>query len=222
MNNIFNLQITPAVKNILYINIMCYLLINVIDYDLLIYNFGAFYFNSFRFKIWQIITYTFIHYDIYHLIFNMYALLIFGQKLEDRWGTLKFLQYYIYTGIGALVLHMLFIGLKIKNITGCFIINEFSHIPQSVFDIYNIPLIGSSGVIFGLLTAFSLYFPNYYLQIILFPIPIKSKYFIMIYMLFELYLGIYNFNGDKIAHFAHIGGIFSGYLIIKLWNIINY
>ncbi len=218
----FDIKITPVVKNILIINLLFFSATHLIDYNFIIYNFGVFYFDSFRFRIWQIITYMFIHIDLSHILFNMYALFIFGQQLENFWGSKKFLQYYIITGVGALLIHMIFMSLEINSIIGQFTIKDFTNIPQEVFNIYNIPIIGASGVVFGLLLAFGIVFPNILLHIIIFPIPIKAKYFIIIYGLFELLLGIMKINGDKIAHFAHIGGIICGYILIKIWQFMKY
>src|SRR3546814_1442582 len=94
--------------------------------------------------------------------------------------------------------------------------------PTFSFDLFakaNAPLIGVSGAVFGLLLAFGMMFPNVYLMMIFLPIPIKAKYFVILYGVMELFLGAARFEGDNVAHFAHLGGLVTGFILIKIWNI---
>lgn len=198
--------------------------------------FGAFYWESGQFKPWQIITHMFMHGSFMHIFFNMFALWMFGTAIERVWGAKRFLTYYLITGFGAFVLHYAVVAFQIQQL-----ITEVS--PEMLDDIrtngmdylmsnrnytnptfaelnllYNIPVVGASGAVFGILLAFGMMFPNTKLMLIFFPVPIKAKYFVMGYGAIELYSGIANNPGDNVAHFAHLGGMLFGYILIKYWN----
>ena len=151
-----------------------------------------------NFKIWQPISFAFLHGNILHLAFNCLAIYIFGSLIEKTLGARKFLKYYIFcTGISSL-LHLLTI--KILNFP-------------------TFPVIGASGGVFGILAAIAFFYPNKIIMLIIPPIPIKAKYFIIIYGIIELYFGLSG-GGHNIAHFAHLGGLIGGYLILRL-NLLN-
>ncbi len=164
---------------------------------------GLHYFQSEGFKIHQLITYMFLHdvHGIEHIFFNMFAVYMFGRTIETIWGGKQYLFFYLITGIGA--------GL-VQEVVWYFTLNPMY---------YDIALtVGASGAVFGILLAFGMMFPNAPLYIIFFPIPIKAKYMVIGYGLIELFLGVSNRSGDNVAHFAHLGGMLFGIILILYWK----
>ena len=214
-------RITDVVKHLLIINILMYLgsmllgnpsieMINelanerggtFVDWGR--YRLAMFYPTSEYFRPFQIVTHMFMHGDLGHLFFNMFALFMFGPPLEERWGAQRFLFYYLLTGFGALGLHLFAQQVEI-NMTGAFYLK-------------NVPVLGASGAVFGLLAGYGMMFPNSVIQLIIPPIPLKAKYFVLIYAGVELFLGLGNFNAG-VAHFAHVGGALFGFLLILYWR----
>lgn len=221
-----------VVKNLLIINGLFFLAMLTTDQRFMVNVFGVHYFDSDLFRIWQPITYMFMHGSFFHIFFNMYAVFLFGSAIETVWGPKRFLQYYIYTGLGALVLQMGITAFEIYQLTGgiltgpytagCQIVGNTYQCPDGVslqlFTLANVPLVGASGAVFGLLLAFGMLFPNVELMLIFLPVPIKAKYFVILYGLIELFMGAARFEGDNVAHFAHIGGLVTGFILIKVWN----
>ncbi len=194
---------------------------------------GLFYFGSEEFKPFQLVTHMFAHGNFIHLAFNMLALAMFGTVLERAWGSRRFLIFYLITGFGAMILHEGVNALQIYNVTGeLFPTMSYPGIPTSeikdwmydqhavniVGGAYQIPVVGASGAIFGLLIAFAMLFPNTEMMLIFFPIPIKAKYFVPVYVVLELFLGVQNFEMDNVAHFAHLGGALFGFILVKIWQ----
>ncbi len=225
----------PVVKNLLIINVICFI------GGSLIFNrandlFGVYYPDSPGFQIWQVITYMFMHGGIAHIFFNMFALFMFGPILEQVFGSKRFLNFYLITGLGALVLQFAVQALEVYMIVDSFSAKAFlseidvanrsarvlSSLPaesrQTLLSIYTTPMVGASGAIYGLLIAFGYLFPNTPLMLIFLPVPIKAKYFIPVMILIELFLGVSR-TGTSVAHFAHIGGALFGFLLIKFWGI---
>ena len=171
----------------------------------------------------QIITYMFMHdtHSFAHVFFNMFAVYMFGRVLEQVWGPKRFLIFYMVTGIGA--------GL-IQELTWLYDLRDVVYAPQELVNIgggqilnkpefYNLFVtVGASGAVFGILLAFGMMFPNVPLYIMFVPIPIKAKYFVIFYGLAELFLGVASFHGDSVAHFAHLGGMLFGYILIRIWR----
>ena len=226
----------PVVKNILIINGLFFLATitlwsSNIDLRQVL---GLYYWHSQSFETWQIISHMFMHGSFTHIAFNMFAVWMFGSQLENLWGSKRFLNYYLLTGLGAAFLHFIIIHWQIKNLenilsyenintvleNGHVIINEGkNYINQNMRqlnNLYNTPVVGASGALFGLLIAFGLLFPNALLMFLFFPYPIKAKYFVLIYGIIELYLGLQ--NNSNIAHFAHLGGMIFGFIIIRYWQ----
>lgn len=197
MNNL-----TPVVKNLLIINVLMFIGTIWMGNERLIL--AAFYPTSELFQPYQLITYMFMHADMGHLFFNMFGLYMFGPPLEMVWGPKKFLLYYFITGFGALALHFL-----VKYI-------DFNYLGGATSGI-NIPILGASGSIFGVLTGFGVLFPNQRLMLLFPPIPIKAGLLVIIYAGLELFLGLGNFESG-VAHFAHLGGALSGFLMILYWQ----
>jgi len=156
------------------------------------------------FRPYQIITHMFMHAGIGHLFFNMFALFMFGPPLEVLWGPKRFLFYYFFCGFGALILHLFVKYLEIYYFGG--------HIWE-----INVPMLGASGAIFGLLLGFGMKFPETRLMLLIPPIPIKAKYFVLFIAALELFLGLSRMS-TGIAHFAHLGGALFGFLLILYWS----
>jgi membrane associated rhomboid family serine protease len=193
-NNSFYNSIPIVTRNILIINLIVWGACNLIQFplaDIL----GLHDWNN-GFYLYQLITYQFTHVAFFHLFFNMFALFIFGRVLESYWGPSRFLTYYLVTGIGAGLIQLAICYFQdISSIT-----------------------IGASGAIFGILLAFGMIFPNAPLMIIPFPFPIKAKYLVIGYGLIELWMGFANRAGDDVAHFAHLGGMLFGIVLILYWR----
>lgn len=197
----------PVIKNLIIINglflLGTYVVGNVYNVSLSYYL--AMYFpSSPLFEPWQIITHMFMHGGFEHLLFNMFALWMFGTRLENIWGGKKFLLYFIATGLGAAFLYELTNYLQFVN--GA--ISEYT--------LYTTAALGASGAVFGILMAYGMLYPNE-LVYIYFMIPVRVKYFVAIYGAIELWLG-FNESNSNIAHFAHLGGMLFGYLLIRYWK----
>ncbi len=228
-------NITPVVKNLLIINILVFIgsvsigrfFPNVMQY------LPVYYFNSPNFRVWEIISYMFMHAGLdhpEHILFNMFALFSFGPILEYSMGSKRFLNLYFICGIGAVVCNQLVQAYEVHAITGSFVIShpelestfaQYLGSGQKLANIYYEQTVGASGAIFGLLVAFGMMFPNLELMILFIPVPIKAKYIIPVYIVIELFLGYKQYSWDNTAHFAHLGGALIGYLMVKIWKLQN-
>ena len=195
------LQLTDVVKNLLIINIIMFLGVRffIEPNQLAVYYPGSPYFQPY-----QIVTHMFMHGNFMHLLFNMFAIYMFGPPVEAVFGPKRFLFYYLATGLGSFVLHMAVMHWELTS----------GSIPMSSMDI---PTVGASGAVFGLLVAYGMNFPNSVIQLLFPPIPLKAKYFVLIYAALELYLGL---SGKQpgVAHFAHLGGMLFGFFMIIYWK----
>ncbi|RZA00139.1 MAG: rhomboid family intramembrane serine protease [Sphingobacteriaceae bacterium] len=221
----------PVVKNLLIINIICFLPFLLFGKDMVenIYNLAAaHYFDSPLFRVWQPITYMFFHGGWMHIIFNMFALYSFGTIIEQHMGSKRFFNFYFICGLGGIALQLLVQAIEVYNITGGLTIADptldssylqFGEKAQALYSIYHSSMVGASGAIFGLLIAFGMLYPNTELMIMFIPVPVKAKYIIPVYIVLELFLGVKQFSGDSVAHFAHLGGALIGFLLIKLWGL---
>ncbi|HAN78486.1 MAG TPA: DUF1751 domain-containing protein [Bacteroidales bacterium] len=254
----------PVVKNLLIINALL-LLISYVSQNALGINLssilGLHHYQSSQFEPYQIVTHMFMHGDIFHLFFNMFALYMFGRVLEMVWGGKRFLIYYLITGLGAATLYSVvnawevsgflhdaqaFLNTPNPELFGQFLaehlpqlqtaniefIDEWKYNPDnlkyaqeaesfvlSIMDKrLNVPMVGASGAVYGVLLAFGMLFPNTELMLLFPPIPIKAKYMVMVYGAIELYLGFSNNPDDNVAHFAHLGGMLFGVILIKMWQ----
>lgn len=218
-NSGFFRSIPPVTKNLLIINLLCYLAQVVLSskgIDLVRWG-GLHYIGGDTFYIHQFITYMFLHGDFSHMFFNMFAVFMFGRTLESVWGQKRFLFYYFATGVGAgatqmLVWYLTYVAFPDPNL------QYFYGIAPPEVLLNQLTTIGASGAVFGILIAFGMIFPNAELFIIPFPFPIKAKYFVIGYGLLELFLGFSNNPMDNVAHFAHLGGLIFGLIIILYWN----
>ena len=189
---------TPVVLNLIIINALVYVAQLVLDRSIGLTNILALYsYDSEYFRPYQLVTHMFAHSPsmIFHILFNMYALWMFGSVLERVWGPKRFLIFYIICGLAAGVAQMLLVE--------------------------NGQAIGASGAIMGLLAAFAYLFPNTKFFILPFPFPIKAKFMVMIMAGIDLFGGLHPGNADNVAHFAHLGGMVMGFIIVLIWNKTN-
>lgn len=246
----------PVVKNLLIINGLMFLLKLSLGNDALGRSvldgiLGMHYVGSPLFKPWQLVTHMFMHGDFGHLFLNMFALFMFGGPIERTWGSKRFLNYYLLTGFGAVVLHTGINAFEVKQheadlaAYGVQVSAVDIAVTESAYDINSAQeelnaiqsssgapqdvlyrvfwdragvMIGASGAVFGVLLAFGMMFPNVQLFLLFPPIPIKAKYFVIGYGVLELFAGMSRSPDDNVAHFAHLGGMLFGFLIIRYWR----
>jgi membrane associated rhomboid family serine protease len=229
----------PVVKNLLIINVLAYvamIMLSSQDIDLTEY-FGLHFWKSEAFYPHQLVSYMFMHsFTITHLLFNMFAVWMFGKVLESVWGSKRFLIYYMVTGIGAGLIQLLVIYLRLMPLYNQLSPEDLSYITENGYQLLqegknftdpiagkinlllNVTTVGASGSVFGILLAFGMLFPNTELMLLFPPIPIKAKWFVIGYGAIELYSGVANNAGDNVAHFAHLGGMLFGFVMIKYWQ----
>lgn len=228
----------PVVKNLILINavmlLATYTAGSVMNIDL-IHTLGLHFPKSGLFRPYQIVTHMFMHGGITHLIFNMFALFMFGRVLETVWGPKRFFIYYIVTGLGAAFVHEMVIWAEYSSVAQLLSPEAVQDVLQrgpeliqqnltfgnptmaKLNDIVNAPTVGASGAVFGILLAFGVLFPNTQLLLLFPPIPIKAKWLVIGYGALELYLAITQ-PGSNIAHAAHLGGMIFGYILIRIWR----
>jgi len=227
-------QLPVVTKNILLINIILFLGCEAIP--ALKEPLTGFYFESDSFRIWQIITHMFMHGGVAHLFMNMFGVYMFGALLESYWGAKKFLNYYLVCGLGAFGLHQLISYFEIHHLISQMpseLVNEVltngrlalmeskNFVDKDAAQLnlaLNVGLVGASGCLFGLLIAYGMLFPNSELMLLFIPFPIKARYFVIGYGAIELLLALADRQGDNVAHYAHIGGMLIGYVILKFWQ----
>jgi membrane associated rhomboid family serine protease len=231
--NLWN-SLPVVTKNIIIICVLMFLGSNVIK--ALEPHLVAHYFRSEYFKPWQIVTHMFMHGSLSHLFFNMFGLFMFGKAVEYYWGAKKFLNYYLVCGLGAVCLHQAWTWYEIeqlatqvspRNLALLYDLGsnanfettkvEFDHL-QHIFNLMSSGMLGASGCLFGVLVAFGMMFPNAEMFMMFIPIPIKAKYMVAMYGVFELLAGFSNRSGDNVAHFAHLGGLLTGLIILLVWK----
>jgi membrane associated rhomboid family serine protease len=218
-------NLPPVVKNLLIINLLFFLATIVLQSkDIsLITELGLHYPDSPLFKPYQLVTHFFMHGSLGHIFFNMLSLVMMGMHLERIWGPKRFLLFYFVTALGAAFLHMLVQGIEIYQLSGSFFPyhNEIQ-MPignvNKVGELLSIPTVGASGAIYGLIMGFALLFPNTEFMLLFPPIPIKAKWFAILLGLYALYSGYLNSPKDSVAHFAHLGGMLFGFIMIKIWQ----
>ncbi|MDR1199022.1 MAG: rhomboid family intramembrane serine protease [Prevotellaceae bacterium] len=229
-------NIPVVTKNLIIINVLFWLATMIMTKLDLTEMLGLHYPASNGFYLHQIITYMFMHGSLSHLFFNMFAVYMFGRMLESVWGTKRFLTYYMITGIGAGLVNILVAYVRIK-------VAEADLSPDVITEIYregygilrrgmnytdpargqlniliNSITVGASGAVFGILLAFGMLFPNMQLYIIPLPFPVKAKYMVIGYGIIELFAGIVDMRGDNVAHFAHLGGMLFGIILVLYWR----
>lgn len=230
--------IPPVVKNLILINVIMLLALytaaGVFNVDLNA-ALGLYYPKSAQFKPYQIITHMFMHGGLAHLFFNMFALFMFGRVLESVWGPRRFFIYYFVSGLGAALTHEAVIGIQYARLVSDISPDQLQMVLDRGAEIWqsgrnfsdpdmrqlnmllNVPTVGASGAVFGILLAFGMLFPNTRLMLLFPPIPIKAKWFVIGYGALELYLAITQ-PGSNVAHAAHLGGMIFGYILIRIWK----
>ena len=240
-----NRNFPPVIKNLVIINVLCWLasiaLPRVKDIDI-VEQFGLHYWGSEAFKPYQLITYMFLHdtSSISHLLFNMFGLWMFGKDIELFWGKNKFLIFYFVTGIGAGIIQELVWHIDLSKAAEAFNayastkdINLLKPYLTNLTDHTYIPMgqlmalkekmlsaavtVGASGALFGVLLAFAMIFPQARMMLLFFPVPIRAPYFVAIYAVVELFYGVAQ-TADGVAHFAHLGGMLFGLILILIWK----
>ena len=229
----FMSNLPPVVKNIIIINFILWLAtlagpglfarfgVRIELADIL----GMHYWQAEKFNFTQMFSYMFMHGGFTHFFFNMFAVFMFGSTLEYTWGSRKFLIYYLITGVGAGIIQQFVWTIEFQPFINS-MNAAIASSPESTMQIMahkisqlNIPItVGASGSVFGILLAFGWLFPETRLMLLFPPIPIKAKYFVIGYGVLELFLGVANFAGDSIAHFAHLGGMLFGVIMILYWK----
>lgn len=232
-------NLPPVIKNLLIINILVFAADQLISAKtgidignwLALHNFRSEHFSPI-----QPVTYMFMHGSLTHIFFNMFALVMFGRVLEQVWGGKRFYVFYFVTGVGAALCQMCVsaihthalmasmspeaVDIVLKN--GYNVLMQGQNYVDPLMGKLNIaintPTVGASGAIFGVLLAFGMMFPNVQLMLIFPPIPIKAKWFVLGYGALELLAIIVPQANDNVAHFAHLGGMLFGFVLIKYWN----
>ena len=196
-----------VVKNLIIINAIVFV-VTMFAQNFMYGTFSLFYFTSPFFKPFQLITYMFMHGGFWHIFFNMFSLYMFGSVLENYWGGKKFSLYYMVCGIGAGLINELVMYLQIA----------FAETPGLVEAAINrVPTVGASGAIYGLLLAYGMMFPNNVLQFVFPPVAMKAKWMVIIFGAIELISGLSG-RGGNVAHFAHLGGMIFGIIMILYWK----
>ncbi|RLD29523.1 MAG: rhomboid family intramembrane serine protease [Bacteroidetes bacterium] len=239
--------ITDTVKHLLIINVIMFVGTMAIGNDQLFYRLFALYFpKNDLFQLWQIITHMFMHGNFQHILFNMFALWMFGTAVEQIFGKRKFIFFYISAGLGAALLQLGYYYFKFYS--GMDILTEAGFVQSQVMDVlssgfnrydtrwnslmsqdqlanfvgvFNSSMVGASGAIMGILVAYGMLFPNSKLMLIFLPIPIKAKYFIPAIIAIDLFSavsGVSIFSPNNTAYIAHIGGALTGFIIMYFWK----
>lgn len=237
------MRISETVKHLIIINVIMFVGTLTIGQGIFREWFSMYFPQNEAFKSWQIITHMFMHGDLMHLFFNMFALWMFGSAVEYYLGSKRFLFLYVSAGLGAVALqigyyYMEFLpaynnlinsGLTSDQIYQMLSTNKVLQGVsqaqlmelQQIFPIYNTSMVGASGCIMGIMAAFAMMNPNAELMMIFLPIPIKAKYFIPGIIILDLISGIRGqsiFGYGNIAHFAHVGGALTGFFIMWYWK----
>lgn len=246
MNNILG-NMPPVVKNLLILNVIMYIITSLGEMQGIPMTsmLGGYVFNSPLFEPYQLVSHFFMHGDLFHIFFNMFALVIFGSALEQVWGPKRFFIFYVATAFGAFVLHQL-VGyfevkaieeqlyaagytdlyklreniyqLRMGKISTFSIIGGTDSLVQSYIAGISVPVVGASGAVYGVLVGFGYLFPNTQLMLLFPPIPIKAKWLVIIMVGIALFNSIQSNPGDNIAHLAHLGGAVVGFIIVLFWQ----
>jgi len=233
-------SLPDIVKQLIIINVLFFLgsmSLGNAAYDLL----ALHYPQNPKFAPWQVVTHMFMHGSINHILFNMFGLWMFGGTLAQMWGRNKFLFFYLSTGLGAAALQLginyFQIGTVVEQLveagysataltetlqSGQYNTAWANVISQTelsqLLTSFNMSMVGASGALYGILVAFAFLFPNTELMIIFLPIPIKSKYFVPILLASDLFFGFSSYSLGPIAHFAHLGGAVTGFIMMWYWK----
>jgi membrane associated rhomboid family serine protease len=225
----------PVVKNLIIINVLVFigqLTIEHLTERLMLYPVMPAGFRSWlveqnalddyqKFQPYQIFTHLFSHSPTMfaHILFNMFALWMFGRILENVWGPKRFLFFYLASGVGAAALHLAMQYFRCEQVWQSIVAGNPPS-PEKILGAIS-PALGASGAIMGLFAAFAFLFPNTELIFLFIPFPIKAKWMVLIMVGLDLFGGFSNTSGDNVAHFAHLGGAITGFIIVFIWNKTN-
>ena len=197
--------IPPVTKHLLIINIIMFIATQL-NPVFMFKTFAMFYPASPLFQPWQVVTHMFMHGNFMHIFFNMYSLFLFGSVMEQSIGPRKYVIFYFLCGLGAVALH-----------TGVEAI-QFASVNSVVqYEILSTPTVGASGAIYGLFVGYAMLYPNNIISLIFPPVSLKAKWMMLIFVTIELVIGIFQTN-DGVAHFAHLGGVAMGVLLLLFWK----
>lgn len=205
-------RIPPVTRNLIIINVIIFVA-TLINESFMIGTFGLFYPTSPYFRWWQVITHMFMHGGFWHIFFNMYTLLIFGMVVENILGSKKFVLFYFICGLGAAALQ---IGTQYIEMQA-FISAGTQQALESMAQLKVTPTVGASGAIYGVLIGYAMLFPNAKMTLLFPPVTLSAKWMVIIFAAIELFTGIVGWV-DGVAHFAHLGGMLIGWLMIRWWK----
>ena len=213
-------QVLPVViKNLIIINALVWLAQITVGKDLLSIEdlFALHHFSSVHYHFWQFITYMFLHSSdsFFHILFNMFALWMFGSTLENLWGPAKFLSFYLVCGLGAGLTQAIALTYDISQYNAMFEAGQLG--AAELFALINVSTLGASGAVMGIFAAFAYTFPNSQMIILPIPFPIKAKWALLGLGILDVLGGISS-ESTGIAHFAHLGGAAVGIIIVMIWN----
>ena len=233
-------RVSEIVKHLIIINVI-FFIASIVFGELMFDLFAMHYPKNSDFILWQPITHMFMHGDITHILFNMFGLWMFGTPLEQMWGKQKFVFFYLSAGFGAVLIQTLVYNYDVMSVTQILLdngltntdVNNFfktgrlnTSLIQSVgeetlysgLQSFKAVMVGASGALYGILVGFAMLFPNVQLMLLFPPIPIKAKFLVPLLILFDLFFGFTSYSVGPIAHFAHIGGAITGFIMMWYWK----
>lgn len=230
----------PVVKNLLILNVVMFIVTVIGEQQgiRMTYVLGGYVFGSPFFEPYQMVTHFFMHGGLFHIFFNMFALVVFGSALEQVWGPKRFFIFYIATALGAFIFHQVVGYMEFKQIESALIADGYDmfevnkriselHVQGMIFTepllrdyqiAIGVPVVGASGAVYGLLAAFAYLFPNTQLMLLFPPIPVKAKWLVLFLVGIALFNSVRSQPGDNIAHLAHLGGAVVGFIIVLIWQ----
>ena len=208
-------SLPPVTKNLIIINVIVFVA-SLLNQNFMIGTFALFYPTSVYFHWWQVVTHMFMHGGFWHIFFNMYTLLIFGCVVERILGSKKFLFFYFICGLGAVALHLGVEYLQMQSYMQGAALGNATAI-QNIALIKNPPTVGASGAIYGVLMGYAMLFPESRMTLLFPPVTLSAKWMVAIFAAIELFTGVTGISAG-IAHFAHLGGMLIGWLMILSWR----
>ena len=208
-------SLPPVTKNLIIINVIVFVA-SLLNQNFMIGTFALFYPTSQYFHWWQVVTHMFMHGGFWHIFFNMYTLLIFGCVVERIIGSKKFLLFYFICGLGAVALHLGVEYLQMQSYMQGAALGNATAI-QNIALIKNTPTVGASGAIYGVLMGYAMLFPESRMTLLFPPVTLSAKWMVAIFAAIELFTGVTGLSAG-IAHFAHLGGMLIGWLMILSWR----
>lgn len=211
----FMSSVPTVTRNLIIINVI-FFIATLINENFMVATFAMFYPTSQYFHVWQILTHMFMHGGFWHILFNMYTLWMFGSVLERMIGEKKFLIFYFVCGLGAAALHT---GVEFLQAQGYMsaMADGSASAAQSYAMLKMTPVLGASGAIYGLIIGYAMLFPESRLTLLFPPVTLSAKWMVVIFAVAELLFGITG-TAVSVAHFAHLGGMLFGWLLIRYWR----